>query len=81
MQIRTVNYVLANGEVRPMILANAHGGKLNHIDGLVFLRESNADAGLLPLEVPAGEPYALLREVPEDSTKKTHTWHFPEEAN
>jgi hypothetical protein len=76
---RTVNYVLADGQVRPLNVTRVRGDMLGHVNGVLFFDGSN-DALLLPRprSGPIGEPCKYLAAIPYDANKNPRTWHLPE---
>lgn len=79
---RIVNYVLANGQVRPLIVTRVRGDELGHVSGVLFFDGSNdAEALPRPAENPAAIPVMDLAAVRHDETKNANTWHWPERVN
>lgn len=78
---RTVNCVLSDGQVRPLVVVRVRGDELGHIDGTLFFDGSN-DARVLPREHadPAGTPCMFLTAIRYDESKTTGTWHWPEKV-
>jgi len=78
---RIVNYVLADGQVRPLMVTHVQGAALGHVNGVLFFDGSN-DARVLPREHtdPAGQPYMQLAVIRYDANKTPGTWHWPEEV-
>jgi hypothetical protein len=78
---RTVYYVLADGQVRPLIVTRIYGDANGHVNGVLYFDGTN-DATLLPRPHtnPAEEPCMYLSMVPYNVSKIPNTWHWPEEV-
>lgn len=76
---RTVHYVLADGQVRPLVVTKVRGDELGQVSGTLFFDGSN-DAELLPrpAENPATNPIMHVAAVRYEASGWPNTWHWPE---
>lgn len=76
---RSVHYVLADGQVRPLTVTKVRGDELSQVNGTLFFDGSN-DAEVLPrpAENPATNPIMYVAFVRYDASKSPNTWHWPE---
>jgi hypothetical protein len=78
---RLVNYVLQDGQIRPLLVVRVWGDvPINgYVNGILYFDGSN-DARVLPHEHPnpAGMPMQWVTSIHYDAEKKPGTWHWPE---
>src|SRR5579859_3110440 len=78
---RIVNFVLKDGQVRPLMIVRVWGDSPmpGYINGVLLFDGSN-DANVLPHEVPnpVGVPVMWVTSVHYDAAKVPGTWHWPE---
>lgn len=76
---RIVHYVLADGQVRPLIVTKVRGDKLGYVSGVLFFDGTNdAEALPRPASNPAATPVMDIPAVPYDASGRPNTWHWPE---
>jgi hypothetical protein len=80
---RIVHYVMADGQVRPLIVTKARRDPLGHVNGVLFYDGSN-DYHALPIPRPdhdhVGKPFMHLDAIRYDATGNAGTWHWPEKV-